>query len=449
MQQNIRPRSESPLSYLVPIGRSYYAKSTQITPEYYLELLDRGWRRSGTVFYKPDLSTSCCPHYTIRLDADAFKPAKDQRQALNRWNRHVLGENYMEKAARLRPKTKEEKARRKTDFDLIEAVHECEYVKLAKHSEPEHRFEVILELDNFTEEKYALFANYQRCVHKEPPSKISRDGFKRFLCSSPITRRSRQINGQEQKLGSYHQCYRLDGRLIAIGVLDLLPQCVSGVYFIYHEDFNRWNFGKLGALREIALTLESQYRYYYMGYYIHSCVKMRYKRDYRPQYLLDPETYSWNPLDEDILRRLDAKRYVSLSREQRLEASYSDAEERATETEPSPRTATEKQNDGNDDDNDNDVSDDSDDDPDLEDPSISLLEKGMPGVLTKEQVETEMNLDEMLIKVRGHAALAQLKDLVGWDSSDILDMRTLKGYIAELAACLGPNLAKETVISMG
>lgn len=33
----------------------------------------------------------------------------------------------------------------------------------------------------------------------------------------------------------------------------------------YHEDVDEWNFGKLSALREIALAVENGYRYYYMG----------------------------------------------------------------------------------------------------------------------------------------------------------------------------------------
>ena len=65
-----------------------------------------------------------------------------------------------------------------------------------------------------------------------------------------------------------------------------------------------WAFGKLGALREAAFAIEGRYRYYYMGklrradsasdsrptlsagYYIHSCPKMRYKRDYKTQQVL-------------------------------------------------------------------------------------------------------------------------------------------------------------------
>ncbi len=40
-------------------------------------------------------------------------------------------------------------------------------------------------------------------------------------------------DGRERKIGSYHQCYRLDGKLVALGVLDLLPEVVSSVYLLY------------------------------------------------------------------------------------------------------------------------------------------------------------------------------------------------------------------------
>ena len=79
--------------------------------------------------------------------------------------------------------------------------------------------------------RYALFENYQRKVHHEDASDISRSGFKRFLCSG-LRRSTSSHHGKEKKIGSYHQCYRLDGKLIALGVLDLLPHCVSSVYLM-------------------------------------------------------------------------------------------------------------------------------------------------------------------------------------------------------------------------
>jgi arginyl-tRNA--protein-N-Asp/Glu arginylyltransferase len=50
-------------------------------------LLDKGWRRSGMTVYKPDMRRTCCPTYTIRLEADAFSPSKDQARVLHRMQR--------------------------------------------------------------------------------------------------------------------------------------------------------------------------------------------------------------------------------------------------------------------------------------------------------------------------------------------------------------------------
>lgn len=110
--------------------------------------------------------------------------------------------------------------------------------------------------------RYELYENYQRTVHNDPPWQITRGGFTSFLCKSPL---ESTTTPSGMRLGSYHQCYRVDGRLVAMGVLDLLPHCVSGVYFMYHEDYRAWGFGKLSACREAALAREGGYQYYYMG----------------------------------------------------------------------------------------------------------------------------------------------------------------------------------------
>ena len=267
------------------------------------------------MLYKPDQHGSCCPQYTIRLDSHSFHASKDQRQALNRFSRYISGEIYRKEAARLYPKSREQAKKRDTEFDLLERIHEVEKDQLKTPPSPSHDFNVTLEPDSFTEEKYSLFENYQRIVHHEPPNRISKSGFKNFLCSSPLSRSIEKFDGRERRLGSYHQCYWLDGKLVAIGVLDLLPDCVSAVYFLYHESVYQHNFGKLGALREIALAEEEGYRWWYAGFYIHSCAKMRYKGDYAPQYMLDPESYEWDLLDDGLKKMLDEKKLVILSRE--------------------------------------------------------------------------------------------------------------------------------------
>lgn len=265
-----------------------------------------------------------------------------------------------------------EKKRLNTEFDLLATLHESEVPKVHPGLTSDHRFEVTLEPDKFTEEKFELFANYQRSVHHEEESEISRSGFKRFLCSSPITRR---VEEDGKNLGSYHQCYRLDGRLIAMAVLDLLPHAVSGVYFIYHSDFEKWSFGKLSACREAGLALEAGHEYYYMGYYIHSCKKMRYKGDFKPQYVLDNVSLEWDPLDDELKSLMESRKYASMSEERARKAQKqqggNDVEMEDEITHPLPLDAMQS--------------------------GLSLLELGMPGVLSLARVKEEINVDEMKV----------------------------------------------------
>jgi arginine-tRNA-protein transferase len=326
-----------------------------------------------------------------------LKPSKDQRRTVNKWNDFVLGDDYKKAAAKLHPVSKEEKARLKNGFDLLQEIRRADLENVKRPPEPAHRFEVTLEPANYTVEKFELFRDYQSHVHKEKPSEISQSGFKRFLCTSPLQQTSRQVDGKSQQLGSFHQCYRLDGRLIAMGVLDLLPHCVSGVYMLYHSDYEKWQFGKLSALREAALAIEGGYQYYYMGYYIHSCTKMRYKGDYKPQYVLDPESYDWDPLDGDLKSLLDRKTYVSMSRERARKDSVASASsegdinmassdnDRAEWPLPTAAEAGEAVQDG-----------------------MSLFDLKIPGVMTVEEMESTLDLGSTPIRVRGRLALAQV-----------------------------------------
>jgi arginine-tRNA-protein transferase len=38
---------------------------------------------------------------------------------------------------------------------------------------------------------------------------------------------------EEEEYGTFHRQYVVDGRIVAVGVLDVLPHCVSSVYLFY------------------------------------------------------------------------------------------------------------------------------------------------------------------------------------------------------------------------
>lgn len=56
-------------------------------------------------------------------------------------------------------------------------------------------------------------------------------------------------SGPPQGYGSFHQQYWLDDKLVAVGVIDILPRCVSSVYFYYDPDFADLTLGTFGSLR--------------------------------------------------------------------------------------------------------------------------------------------------------------------------------------------------------
>ncbi|KAI1497418.1 arginine-tRNA-protein transferase [Biscogniauxia marginata] len=414
------------LTYFLTLGRCYYARAKSMNPAYYQALVDRCWRRSGSLLYRPNQRDACCPHYTLRLDSSQFRPSRDQRQTINRFNKYVIGDAYVKEAARRYPKSREQARKRDTEFDLVERIHESESKSLKQPPEPSHAFAVTLELDDFTEEKYEVFENYQRIVHHESPSDISREGFRRFLCSSPLKREKLETaGGAERQLGSFHQCYRLDGRLVAVGVLDLLPDCVSAVYFFYHESIHKWSPGKLGALREIALAAEGGYRWWYSGFYIHTCPKMRYKIDFSPQQILNPNTMEWLDLTSDILAKFDGHGYLNLS-----EASHGQNSPQPQES--TPMGVEDQQNPSGSEDKDSDS-----------DEELSLFHSHMPGIPSIEEMSLT-DLDSILIRLNRGFSLAG--DLFEWYDEDINVEGGPKRMVAELVAAIGPHLALITCL---
>ncbi|XP_043911994.1 arginyl-tRNA--protein transferase 1 isoform X5 [Protopterus annectens] len=143
--------------------------------------------------------------------------------------------------------------------------------------------------------------------------------FQRFLCNSPL-QEEYPPDGPDCGYGSFHQQYWLDGKLLAVGVIDILPYCVSSVYFYYDPDYSFLSLGVYSALREIAFTRElhekaANLSYYYMGFFIYSCPKMRYKGQYKPSDLLCPETYAWIPI-EQCRPKLEHSKYSRLNSDQ-------------------------------------------------------------------------------------------------------------------------------------
>ena len=196
----------------------------------------------------------------------------------------------------------------------------------APMSGKKHRLEVKLvqssprttEFNESFDESLALYQKYHMSVHKGKEEDCTEERFTRFLVDSSLVRAP--SGGAGPEYGSYHQQYYLDGKLVMVGVIDILPRCLCSMYVYYDPAIMFLSPGVVSALYEVAYTrmlhsLIPSLEIYSMGYYVHSCQKMRYKGQYSPSFLLCPETYRWQPI-EKCLPKLDRSKYARLEDEE-------------------------------------------------------------------------------------------------------------------------------------
>lgn len=252
----------------------------QLPVKTYGALMDKGFRRSGSFLYKCDMRNSCCPQYTIRLDVNKFKPTKEQKKSVKKMNKFL-------------------------DVDVATDGSEFDLEAQLAAAEKSKRFTTKLLPSVITDEKFQLYKKYQVQVHKDDPEDVSMEGFHNFLCMNPFNLPARDSIEPEllkREGGHIHQAYYLDGTMICLAVLDVIPNlCVSSVYLIRDPEYTHLDLGKYSSMKEIMLARELGLGHYYLGFYIHDCPKMNYKGAYSPSELLDPTSTStpvWYPLDE-------------------------------------------------------------------------------------------------------------------------------------------------------
>ncbi|KAH0457938.1 hypothetical protein IEQ34_013253 [Dendrobium chrysotoxum] len=191
---------------------------------------------------------------------------------------------------------------------------------IAKIPFKKQKLEIRMKRSSFDPEEFSLYKRYQIKIHGDLPEKVTESSYRRFLVDTPIIFVPPASGARSVPpcgFGSFHQQYVIDGKLVAVGVVDILPRCLSSKYLFWDPDLAFLSLGKYSALQEISWVKDSHdhcpsLQYYYLGYYIHSCNKMRYKAAYRPSELLCPLRYEWVPFD--IARPLlDKKSYVVLS----------------------------------------------------------------------------------------------------------------------------------------
>ncbi|XP_076291831.1 arginyltransferase 1 isoform X4 [Lasioglossum baleicum] len=354
----------------------------------YQALIDRGWRRSARYCYKPCMDQICCPSYTIKCEALNFKITKSQKKVLKRMGKFLRNElqkddlmdtseeerdnteighiapsgTHLEEAAseikvkavddeiiaRLQPTISDKGTvsdpgtQQKQPESIPRAANQNENCQAASRSlesvemnptrgpckkakllRIERKQKKLLAQGKTQAEIDAMFKKDKQ----QNQGKSLEELFDEMLNGTSRLEPWIPEDGPPCGYGAFHEQYWLDNELIAVGVIDILPFCVSSVYFFYDPAYSFLSLGTLSSLREVYLTRQlnksaKDLQYYYMGFYIHSCPKMRYKARMKPSKLLCPETYEWFDIDSCI-KKLDKEKYCRFN--ENLDAIDQDA----------------------------------------------------------------------------------------------------------------------------
>ena len=95
--------------------------------------------------------------------------------------------------------------------------------------------------------------------------------------------------------------HRINGELVAIGVIDITQNYFNSGYFITKSKYSYLNLGVIGALIEIKYAQELKKLWlpslenYLLGELVVDCPKVNYKLNYQPGEVLCPYTKTWVP----------------------------------------------------------------------------------------------------------------------------------------------------------
>lgn len=71
-------------------------------------------------------------------------------------------------------------------------------------------------------------------------------------------------------------------KLIGVDLIDFLDDGISSIYFYYDPDFEKLSLGRLSIYEQIILAKEYDLEWIYLGYYVQECQSLKYKASYAP-----------------------------------------------------------------------------------------------------------------------------------------------------------------------
>ncbi len=135
----------------------------------------------------------------------------------------------------------------------------------------------------FSSEHFSLYARYQ--AHRHPGGGMDDPDPGKFLGFLAASR-----------LDTTFYEFRQDGRLLAVAVVDYLPDSLSAVYTFYDPDEHARGLGVYAVLWQVEEARRRQLPHVYLGYWIRESPKMAYKANYAPlEAYLDNRWIAFDP----------------------------------------------------------------------------------------------------------------------------------------------------------
>ena len=212
-----------------------YRLPAKLAPLDWQFLLRRGWRRHGQNFFRPKCA-HCVKCRSLRVDVERFRPTKSQRRSVSR--------NADIQVRLTRPAATPE------HIELYNAYH----ADMRDRRGWPHR------MTNLLDYSESFLAGRWPFAHELQ--------------------------------------YRRDGKLVGLGLVDVVPEGVSSIYFYHSPEWRPLSPGTFTVLQEIELVRRLGGRFLYLGYWIAECPSMAYKCRFGPheileRYVADEESPVW------------------------------------------------------------------------------------------------------------------------------------------------------------
>jgi arginyl-tRNA--protein-N-Asp/Glu arginylyltransferase len=86
-------------------------------------------------------------------------------------------------------------------------------------------------------------------------------------------------------------CYLCHDRLIGVGYVDRLPDCLSAIYFYGDPDARRRSLGTYNVLCVLDEAARCRLPYVYLGYFVGGCPSLAYKANFQPNQILHADGF--------------------------------------------------------------------------------------------------------------------------------------------------------------